>query len=47
MKTTQQYTTPEVEIVEMNVEQGFSASSGADTGIGGNEGGGHPEDDDN
>lgn len=23
MKTTQQYITPEVEIVEMNVEQGF------------------------
>ncbi len=44
MKTTQQYTTPEVEIVEMNVEQGFSASSGADTDIGDNEGGGNLED---
>lgn len=32
MKTTQQYTTPEVEIVEMNVEQGFSASVGGNTG---------------
>jgi len=47
MKTTQQYTTPEVEIVEMNVEQGFSASSGADTGIGDTEGGGNLEDDNN
>lgn len=28
MKTTQQYTTPEVEIVEMNVEQGFNATGG-------------------
>lgn len=26
MKTTQHYTTPEVEIVEMNVEQGFNAT---------------------
>lgn len=32
MKTTQQYITPEVEIVEMNVEQGFNATGGGNTG---------------
>lgn len=26
MKTVQHYTTPEVEIIEMNVEQGFTVS---------------------
>ncbi len=36
MKTAQHYTTPEVEFVEMNVEQGFTVSG--DTTDGGNGG---------
>lgn len=48
MKTTQHYTTPEVEIVEMEVEQGFSAtSSGSSGNIDGTENGGNLEDDNN
>lgn len=39
MKTTQQYTTPEVEIVEMNVEQGFSGTGGGSGTMGGQEDG--------
>lgn len=43
MKTTQHYTTPEVEIVEMNVEQGFIATG--DGSIDENNGDGNLNDD--
>lgn len=47
MKTTQQYTTPEVEIVEMSVEMGFAATGEASGDIVDTGGGSGPVDDDN
>lgn len=37
MKTAQHYTTPEVEVVEMNVEQGFTVTGGTINGGDGGE----------